>query len=108
MTSLHCSLRPITFAALIGLAASAAMPAFAQADASRAARAQQAMAQLEQRFKAADANGDGLLTKDEAKGKMPRVYERFDTIDVEKKGSLTLDQIKQFGAQALAQRKGAQ
>jgi len=102
-------LRPLALAASLGLGLGlAASPTFAQSAGAKADRAQQAMAQLEQRFKNADANGDGQLTKEEAKGKMPRVYQHFDEIDTGKKGYLTLDDIKQFGAQAMAQRKGAQ
>ena len=51
-------------------------------------------AQLEKRFTAADKNGDGQLSRDEAKAGMPMVYKRFDSIDVEHKGYLTLDQIR--------------
>ncbi|WNV03509.1 EF-hand domain-containing protein [Candidatus Methylospira mobilis] len=48
----------------------------------------------ETRFKAADKNGDGKLTLDEAKAGMPRIAAGFENIDTEKKGYLTLDQIK--------------
>ena len=106
-TTTRRALRPLALAALLGLGLGT-LPAFAQNAGSKAERAQQAMAQLEQRFKSADANGDGQLTKEEAKGKMPRVYQHFDEIDTAKKGFLTLDDLKQFGAQAMAQRKGAQ
>lgn len=99
-------LRPLALAAMLGLSLGA-LPAVAQSPAPKAERAQQAQAQLEQRFKRADANGDGLLTKDEAKDPMPRVYAHFEQIDVDKKGAVTLDQIKQYGAQQLAQRKAA-
>lgn len=62
-----------------------AVPALAQGD-----QAQMA----EQRFKAADKDGDGKLTRDEAKAGMPRVYSSFDKIDTGKLGYVTIDQIK--------------
>lgn len=78
--------------------------AFAQPNAERLAKIN---AELEKRFTAADADGDGQLTRDEAKGKMPRIYDNFETIDSEQKGYLTLDQIRAYGAsQAGARRAG--
>ncbi|MEC5216602.1 hypothetical protein RCH09_001554 [Actimicrobium sp. GrIS 1.19] len=50
-------------------------------------------AMLEQRFKAADKDHDGKLTRAEAEGGMPRVAKNFDRLDQEKKGYLTLDQL---------------
>ena len=52
------------------------------------------LVELESRFKAADKNADGKLTLEEAKAGMPRVADAFGHIDVEKKGYVTLDQIK--------------
>ena len=48
----------------------------------------------EDRFKAADTNKDGKLSKAEAQSGMPRVYTNFDKIDTDKDGYLTLDQVK--------------
>jgi Ca2+-binding EF-hand superfamily protein len=50
--------------------------------------------QAEERFAAADKNADGKLTLEEAKAGMPRIASSFDKIDVDKKGYVTLDQIK--------------
>lgn len=50
------------------------------------------------RFKAADKNGDGKLTLEEAKSGMPRIAQNFDKLDTEKKGYLTLEQIKAVAA----------
>lgn len=58
------------------------------------AATQEKIAELETRFKAADKNADGKLTLDEAKAGMPRVADAFGHIDAEKKGYVTLDQIK--------------
>lgn len=46
-----------------------------------------------ERFKAADTNRDGKLTRAEAQGKMPMVFRNFDKIDADKKGYVTLDDI---------------
>lgn len=53
---------------------------------------------IEERFKAADKDGDGKLTLAEAKAGMPKVAKGFDKIDKEKKGYVTVDQIKAFAA----------
>jgi Ca2+-binding EF-hand superfamily protein len=58
-------------------------------------RSPQAIAAM---FQAADVKYDGKLTLEEAKAGMPRVAEAFDTIDVEKKGYLSLEQIQAFAA----------
>jgi hypothetical protein len=62
---------------------------------------------LESRFAAADKDSDGTLTLDEAKAGMPLVARNFDKIDTEKKGVITLDQIKtaQAGAPAAVKAK---
>ena len=57
------------------------------------------VADIEARFKAADKNGDGKLTLEEAKAGMPRVAKAFDRIDTDKKGYITLDQLKAKSAQ---------
>lgn len=67
----------------------------------RMERLAQVRAELQKRFAAADANGDGKLTRDEAKGKMPRVEKNFDAIDTAHTGAVTLADIEAF---ALAQR----
>lgn len=72
-------------------------------ESSRAARME---AQLEQRFAAADTNGDGKLTRDEAKAGMPRVFRQFDVIDAGKKGYLTLDDIRAAVQSKFAGRQG--
>jgi len=61
-------------------------------------------AAIEQRFKAADKDGDGKLTKDEAEAGMPRVFKHFDELDKDHKGYLTLDDVKA----ARGQRRGGQ
>jgi len=50
-------------------------------------------AEVEARFKAADKNGDGKLTREEAQASMPRVAMAWEKIDVDNKGYITLDQL---------------
>lgn len=50
--------------------------------------------QIDARFAAADKNHDGKLTLAEAQAGMPKVAANFDMIDTEKRGYVTLDQIK--------------
>ncbi|WP_139826456.1 EF-hand domain-containing protein, partial [Derxia lacustris] len=76
--------------ALLALLLLAAAPAFAQtAGGDRAAKAQQMVAELEQRFARADTDHDGQLTRAEAAA-MPRVRDNFDAIDSGKTGAVTL------------------
>jgi hypothetical protein len=56
----------------------------------------QRLQRLVNRFHKADLNGDGQLTRDEAKQGMPRVYEHFSQIDVNNRGFVTLAQIASF------------
>lgn len=60
---------------------------------------------MEQRFKAANTTGDGKLTKEQAKTGMPRIYSNFDKIDVDHKGYVTLQQIKDAMKEGEAARK---
>ncbi len=50
-------------------------------------------AKMEQRFKDADANGDGSLSLDEAQAKMPRLAEHFSTLDKDKNGLLSREEL---------------
>ena len=53
----------------------------------------EAKAIIAERFKAADVDHDGKLSREEAKAGMPEVYKRFDQIDVRKRGYVTERQI---------------
>jgi Ca2+-binding EF-hand superfamily protein len=55
-------------------------------------------AEIDQKAKAADKNGDGKLTKAELEAGMPRIAKGFDMMDADKKGYVTVDQIKTFVA----------
>jgi Ca2+-binding EF-hand superfamily protein len=55
-------------------------------------------AMIEERFHAADKNQDGKLTLEEARAGMPRVAHNFDRIDSDRRGYVTLEQIKKMAA----------
>jgi Ca2+-binding EF-hand superfamily protein len=65
-----------------------------EVQAARDARRAEMEAQFEARFKTADKNGDGLLSKEEAQAGMPMLSRGFDRIDSNQDGQLTLDEIK--------------
>ncbi len=73
---------------LIGVASFmlAAIPASAN-DASR-------NKEIQARFAQCDVNRDGKLTRDEAKGCMPRIYDHFSMIDKQNKGYVTVAEIE--------------
>lgn len=70
------------------------LPLTALADNGSGDRMAQLGAQLEKRFAAADTNSDKQLTRDEAKAGMPMVYRQFDGIDSERRGYVTLEQVR--------------
>lgn len=51
------------------------------------------MKQAADRFKEADKNSDGKLSREEAKA-MPRIDKNFDAIDADKDGQVTPDEIR--------------
>jgi len=50
--------------------------------------------EIVERFTKCDANKDGKLTRAEAKGCMPRVYDHFSYIDSGNKGYVTVAEIQ--------------
>jgi hypothetical protein len=54
----------------------------------------EAHAQGRERFKRADANGDGRLSREEAKKGMPQVARDFDRIDANKDGMVTVEELE--------------
>jgi Ca2+-binding EF-hand superfamily protein len=50
--------------------------------------------EIADRFAICDKNHDGKLTKEEAKGCMPRIYDHFSFIDSDGKGYVTVAQIQ--------------
>lgn len=80
---------------LASLLALASVAAQAQGD-----RRKAWLERLPERFAAADRDGDGRLTRDEARSGMPGVYKRFDALDRANRGWLTLDDLRQAAGQA--------
>lgn len=50
--------------------------------------------EIAERFAKCDANKDGKLTADEAKGCMPRIYSHFSEIDSQSRGYVTIAEIQ--------------
>jgi Ca2+-binding EF-hand superfamily protein len=69
--------------------ASAALTALA------APEAQDGRGAMAQRLKQADTNGDGMISRDEAKA-LPRILEHFDAIDANHDGQITADELRAF------------
>jgi hypothetical protein len=85
------STRLIVLAAAVGIAAPACFAADTPTD-----RVRQALdVELPKRFAHADANHDGRLTREEARGSMPRVFAHFDRIDTAGRGYVTEKQIRE-------------
>lgn len=84
--------RNVAVATLLAFAGIVSMAALAPAQAADDSYKEK---QLEKHFKAADKDHDGKLTRAEAEAGMPRVAKNFDQIDKDKKGYVTLDDIKQ-------------
>jgi Ca2+-binding EF-hand superfamily protein len=49
------------------------------------------------KIKAADTNGDGVISREEAKA-LPRLAQHFDQIDADKNGSISMDEMKAMHA----------
>jgi Ca2+-binding EF-hand superfamily protein len=62
------------------------------------ARGERLAAEARERFAAADADEDGLLTREEAAHGMPRVAGHFDEIDATHAGKVSLEQILRYAA----------
>ena len=73
----------------------------AQAQDTKPARGDMAE-KMKERFAAADKNGDGKLTRDEAKAGMPFVYKHFDEIDKAHSGAITMADIAAFAKEKRA------
>jgi Ca2+-binding EF-hand superfamily protein len=91
-----------TVLALTALAlASAATLSIASPEGGKADRG----AAMHERLKAADTNGDGMISRAEAAA-LPRINQRFDQIDANKDGQVTAEELHAFHA-AHAKHRGA-
>ncbi len=66
----------------------------------------EAQARTQERFKKADANGDGRLSREEADKGMPAVARNFDRIDANKDGAVTVQELEAARKAREATRKG--
>jgi hypothetical protein len=72
--------------------------------ASGAALRAQAMDKLEAQFRAADLDGDGSLSPEEAQ-RFGFVAQHFDAIDTGRRGAVTFDDVRAYLARAKAERR---
>ena len=79
---------------LIAAMLAATSPAFADApaDGAKGDRAHK----MHERMKAADKDGDGKFSREEANASLPRIAKNFDAIDTNKDGFVTKDELKAF------------
>jgi Ca2+-binding EF-hand superfamily protein len=68
-------------------------------DAHRQAMHGQMRAHGEERWKAADTDGDGAISRDEAKVAMPRLSAEFDKVDADGNSKVTRDEMRAFRSQ---------
>lgn len=87
-----CCVAKIAQAAAAGVLIALSSSAWASTDKPLPAVPENEQAIVE-RFKAADKNGDGKITREEAEASMPRVAMAWEKIDVDNKGYITLDQL---------------
>ena len=83
---------------LLLMAVAISAPALAEDAPAKPARPDRAemAAKFAERFKAADKDGDGALTRAEAEAGMPRLAKHFDQIDSAKTGRITQEQVRSF------------
>jgi Ca2+-binding EF-hand superfamily protein len=60
----------------------------------RKARPDEIKAQMLERFKAADTNGDGMISREEASAGLPQLAKHFDSIDTDKNGLITMQEFE--------------
>ena len=103
------SKKSLALASIVALTLVAAFPALAQTPPPAQKKSKEdRQAAFEARFKAADKNGDGGLTKAElGDGKQfPAILKNFDAMDTNKDGKVTIAERDAWGkAQAAAKKK---
>ena len=51
---------------------------------------------MHERLKAADKNGDGKISREEANASLPKLARHFDEIDTNKDGQITREEMRAF------------
>lgn len=85
MNVLKVCLIAMTLSATAGLAE-------APKDAAKGERAHK----MHERLKAADKNGDGKISREEANASLPKLARHFDEIDTNKDGQITREEMRAF------------
>ncbi len=57
-------------------------------------RHEEMKAHLLERLKAADTNGDGMISREEANAGLPQLAKHFDAIDTDKNGLITMQELE--------------
>jgi len=57
-----------------------------------------------EKLKAADTNGDGMISREEARASLPKIFENFDRIDTNKDGFITFDELRAAHQQGQGER----
>lgn len=94
----------VAIACLVAVAAFTSTLASAQ---QKPANAQEAKAAFAEKFKAADTNQDGKLSREEAEAGMPEVFKNYDKIDTKKTNAITQKQIGAYFAARAKQQRAA-
>jgi Ca2+-binding EF-hand superfamily protein len=85
-----------TAACLAADGAATATPARAEPNAWSKARRSARQAQAAERFRHADADGDGAISRAEAEAHAPRLAQKFARIDTDRDGRLTQDELRAY------------
>lgn len=51
---------------------------------------------MQERLKAADKNGDGKISREEANASLPKIAKHFDEIDTNRDGQITREEMRAF------------
>ena len=70
----------------------------------KADKGEKRAAHMQERLKAADKNGDGKISREEAVASLPKLAKRFDKIDANKDGFITKEEMKAWHDQHAARK----